>query len=184
MRQAVGQSSTISIITQYVPVEYLIYVVFSVIALVIFLFVMLVMYKFRSGRGSSAEVGLAFDDISRLKEKGLLTEEELKKVRAAMARRLTDQLKTKATAAKPETLLFDPEVMALEEKARAKEQARANTPPLDATQAPLPPAAPQQAQPEVPLPPDIEALVAKGLITQEELEAIRRRAAARGRAGN
>jgi hypothetical protein len=179
----VGQSSAISIITQYVPVEYLVYVVFSVVALIIFLFVMLVMYKLRSGRESSAQVGLAFDDISRLKEKGLLTEEELKQVRAAMARRLTDQLKTKAPAAKPETLLFDPEVMALEEKARAKEQAKADIPPLDAPQPPSPPAPSPGEEPEVPLPPEIEALAAKGLITQEELETIRKRAAARGRAG-
>lgn len=174
------QSSTLSVITQYVPAEYLVYVVISVVALVIFLLVMLFMYKLRMGRGSAADISLSFDDVSRLKEKGLLTEEEMKRVRAAMARRLAEQLKPRQTTAKPEALLYDPEVMALEEKARAK-QAQMSDPATPSPQPSGSQAAPADSPAKAQLPSDIEALVQQGLITPEELATIRKRAAERGR---
>jgi hypothetical protein len=172
----VDQTSAFGIITQFVPAEYLIYVAVSVAALIFFLFLMLVMYKLRSGRATAPDLTLSFDDVSSLKEKGLLTEEEMKRVRAAMARQVAGRLSAKRPTTKPETLLYDPEVIALEEKARAKQS---QMPADEHHGAEQPQKQPEPPADEVPLPPGIETLAEQGLITPEELAAIRKRAAER-----
>ncbi len=95
------------------------------------LFIIFVLVKRKLGGGSEKfepVIGMTISDVGTLKQKGLLTEEESRAVRAAMARQLTKQLETKSKPARgggAEALLADPEIRRLEALAQERAAAKA-----------------------------------------------------------
>jgi len=221
---------------------YLIAAVGLLVLIVAFYIFIIVFKKMRRVNRTDMMAGVTYLDVSGMGKQGLLTPEEMAKVRLAMSRQLSrqQQAATKAPVAGEFGLLADPEVQRLEALAQAK--ARGEAPlelkvmttksfaiePRAETReqivsdaaadsqgqraiAPTPTAEPMASAPsapepfpafidpipanwqspaetaaraeeaEVQLPPDIETLVANGLITPEELEVIKQRIRARGK---
>lgn len=107
-----------------------------------------------------------FADLSNLEKRGLLTPEEAKKVRDALVRQTMQRANSPRTSLKgDEALLFDEEVRRLEALAQAKRAQK--------EKGEVPAAKPSE-QEEIPA--ELQAAVAKGLLSQEEALAIARRA--------
>jgi hypothetical protein len=194
-------SSTMSSLKEvgFDPV-YLYYMAGAGILLVVFYIVLVVVSRNKSSKADRSLSGLASIDISGMKSKGLLTEEELAKVRQAMSRQVTRQLNT--ASAKPQPglkadllLLADPDVQRLEALADAKQQVaekppmRQNPPsqssraPTTDSFAPVDPVLPVRGlDSDVVLPPDVQSMADMGLISPEEVENIKQRIKAKKQA--
>jgi hypothetical protein len=166
--------------------RYLIYVVAAFLAIFLLLIITIMMRKVRGVRKADVVFGMSIDDVGNLKSKGLLTEEESKAVRHALARQLSKQYNLTGTAPKPGDLLADPEVLRLQAEAeeRRKAAARAQVAGISSQETKTPvPTAPASAtaavasdDEDVQLPPDVLTMAELGLITKEELENIKARA--------
>jgi hypothetical protein len=178
---------------------YLYYAAGAGVLLVGFYIVLVVVSKNKSSKADRTLSGLASIDISGMKSKGLLTEEELAKVRQAMSRQVTRQLNT--ASAKPQPglkadmlLLTDPDVQRLEALADAKQQVAEkpilSNPPPQGSRAPAndpfapvePVLSPGGPEPDVILPPDVQSMADMGLISPEEVENIKQRIKAKKQA--
>lgn len=203
--------------------DYLMYALMAAAALVFFIVVSLILRKLSLGKSSDPSAGLTYLDVTGLKKRGMLTDEEAARVRAAMSRQVE---KLRSDAEKPQIpgevgLLTDPEVRRLEALAEARARA-AQTDPRQALQnwpagsqddsgypavnsgEERPVFSPRRDRPvpanspglpgleeiglaemravnlppeddDVALPPDVLKMVELGLITPEELAAIRER---------
>ena len=153
----------------------------ALVALVIVLLVVVVIGTIvtRSKRSNQLDnvLGMSIEDISDMRNKGLLTPEETAKVRAAMARQMARSFSQKPSF---NNLTSDPEILRLEELARQKREAReAGGKPLFDEQESAPTHLSDTTQPppanDVQLPPDVVSMADLGLITPEELERIKDR---------
>lgn len=175
---ALGQGE-LSVIREIVDVRYILYSIGSVALLIVAILVLLVIKKLKLRRETDAmESAVAFGDLSGLKSKGLMTDEELKKVRAAMAKQVISKLDSAPTGKAPalgaaSLLMADPDVQRLEELARQK----GLNPDLAEE-----PGGTEEAGiaggsgAEDDIPPQVMDLFKQGLITEEELQKIRERA--------
>ena len=165
----------------------MIYPVAVAAILVVFIIVVSLMRKLQRRSSGSGEVGMSLDDVSTLKERGLLTEEESRRVRAALSRQVARQVLTSKTSGGVGSLLADPEVRRLEALAAEKAARKQSDEPDDEPSPGPAPAAPLPVSgaardiasgglPEPALPPDVLTMVEMGLITAEELEIIKSRA--------
>ncbi|MEI7633946.1 MAG: hypothetical protein WCK47_06665 [bacterium] len=183
----------------------LLYAVGGVIGiLLLLLIVFMLVRRALSGRITDMELGMTLPDISKLKQKGLLTEEESLRLRESIARRTMERAMNPPTPAKTggaSSLLVDPEVRRLEALAMVKmmESPPSAMEPRDSpaedmarrkaaekktfhepaahlsvgheAQAAMPHG--EDAEPE--LPPDIQSMAEMGLITEEELQQMKKR---------
>ena len=173
--------------------RYFLYFLGAFLAIFLLLIITVIMRKVRGVRRAEMVFGMTIDDVGSLKQKGLLTEEESKAVRQALARQFARQQQVQMSGAKPTDLLADPEILRLQQLAeeRRKNAATARVaPPMETvtqreTPEPILEAAAAETtlppEDDVELPPDILTMAEMGLITAEELENIKERTRARKR---
>lgn len=120
------------------------YLGIAVFALFLLILSLLIYVKIRGARASRMEMGMTLSDVSSMQKKGLLTEEESKRVRQALSRQLSKQLEAKPAAGGGiGSLLNDPEVKRLQ----AIAQARTAQPSPDRDPLAIPNPAPQRVRP-------------------------------------
>jgi hypothetical protein len=100
-----------------------------VIILIIFFIAVAIMKKARGKNRSDMMAGITYLDVTGMNKQGLLTPEEMARVRAAMSRQLERQrggpaIKAPASLAGELALMADPEVQQLEALAEQKAKAR------------------------------------------------------------
>lgn len=163
---------------------YAVYAIVALVAIFLFLLLLLVFRRARFGRAGESGIGMTLDDVGTLQQKGLLTPEEMKRVREALSRQVVKQYSVQqGPKSGANALLHDPEVRRLEvladAKAREKERmlAARQEPPVpqftlktEASDALIP-----EPNGDVELPPDVLTMVQLGLITADELERIKER---------
>jgi hypothetical protein len=167
-------------------------------AIIIVLILAVIIYKRISGRRRDNLYDSTGLDLMRLRNKGLLTPEEMEKVSRSIARRLEEKEAERRKAAArptPEALLLDPEVRRLQALAEAKEAE-------DRRSAPAPVAAERRVQEgqqagsasiqaedrqtaavtpdneglaDIELPLEVQQLADAGVLTPEEIDNVKRR---------
>lgn len=165
------------------------------VAVFLLLILVIILRKVRGVRRADMVFGMTIDDVGNLKQKGLLTEEESKAVKQALARQFARQHQIQTAGQKPADLLADPEIIRLQQQAEERRRATVDQlaaaanrqqtdapPPAPQTQASPAPASAEDEEGDVQLPPDVLTMAELGLITAEELESIKRRTRERKRA--
>lgn len=142
-------------------------IAFSVAGIVIM--VMLLMLFRRLGNRRKSDMEDSGLNLMSMKQKNLLTPEEMRMVSAAIARRMAEKetRKTSNTPLTTATLLHDPEVLRLQQEALAKRDREKNQPadpPTDTTN-----------DDDVELPPEVQQLADAGILTEEEIANVKRR---------
>lgn len=160
---AVGQSWTSETVSApgggSYPHIMLIVSLLGVLLLLIFAFLL----RRAAGRSNlDSSIGMGIGDLKSIEKKGLLTQEEMQRVRQAMARQMTKKLEnSKKSAGGLAALMADPEIIRLQEIAEAKRAGFSDA--SSQTPASLePPAAPDPVEEHflsggMPAIPDIEA---------------------------
>jgi hypothetical protein len=113
------------------------YFLTAVGGLVLFLLIILFLFLRRRFTGDKTEnmVSMTISDVGTLQKKGLLTDEESKAVRAALARQFTKQLESSnRQKAGLNSLLLDPEIRRLEAIAQEKAAKRELPPDVGANE--------------------------------------------------
>lgn len=171
---------------------------FSGAGIVVLILALVIFRKFakRRGRNLADDSGL---NLMSMKQKNLLTPEEMRMVSQAIARRMAekDTKKRSETPLTTSTLLYDPEVVRLQEEAMAKRQQEQEQAPVGAgTDGTVERVRPEDfsvvgqvasdgdegmaGSEEIPLPPEVQQLADAGILTEEEIENVRQRLRARG----
>ncbi len=172
---------------------------FSGAGIVVLILALVIFRKFSKRRGSNLadDSGL---NLMAMKQKNLLTPEEMKMVSQAIARRMAEKetQKRAQNSLTTSTLLYDPEVVRLQEEAMAKRQQDAQETAVKAGSDGLAERADadEVSEPEtdvlsggndgmteaedVALPPEVQQLADAGILTEEEIENVRRRLRTRG----
>lgn len=106
------------------PMEsrYVLYFLGAFIVIFFLLVITIISRKLRGARKADFNFGMSMEDVGDLKRKGLLTDEESRAVRQALARQFTKQFDQKPKLT-PDMLLADPDVLKLREQAEQKRQA-------------------------------------------------------------
>lgn len=170
---------------------------FSGAGIVVLILALVIFRKLSKRRGSNLtdDTGL---NLMALKQKNLLTPEEMRMVSQAIARRMAEK-ETQNKMQAPlttSTLLYDPEVVRLQEEAMAKRQQAEQEASLKTTaEEPGEQAGAVDSlgvsqttlsedggstEKELPLPPEVQQLADAGILTEEEIENVRQRLRARG----
>ncbi|MGI8905576.1 MAG: FeoB-associated Cys-rich membrane protein [Candidatus Sumerlaeaceae bacterium] len=117
--KAQGASATLNALSEIgLNVKFLIPTVGLIVLLILFFIIAKVVRKSRSGHGDIM-AGISYLDVTGMKKQGLLTEEEMANIRAAMSRQVDRQRAGPAIKAPPSlagelALMADPEVQRLE----------------------------------------------------------------------
>jgi hypothetical protein len=147
---------------------------FAFLALSFVSFIIVFLWRLRSG--NEKVIGLAPMDLS--KSSIGLTPEELRRIRQAQARHLEKMTQNAGPKPRPDHLIYDPEVLKLADVAAAKRQEEAMAS-QDIPNQPNRSSADPENQNMDPLPSDVLKMAELGLISPEELEAIRKRVLAK-----
>jgi hypothetical protein len=140
-------------------------VIIAIIALIGFMVGGLV-FRWVQRRQSARSTSFDFGDLTQLQKRGLLTPEEMRKVRNALIRQATQNAKHQAKPLKgAEALLHDKEIKRLEALAEAKRMERQ-----------LEQGSTDSAASADEIPPELRTAVESGLLSREEARAIAARA--------
>lgn len=93
----------------------------SLLALLLLLIFAFLLRRVAGRSNLDSSIGMGIGDLKSIEKKGLLTQEEVQRVRQAMARQMTKKLEnSKKSAGGLAALMADPEIIRLQEMAEAK----------------------------------------------------------------
>lgn len=113
------------------------FMVLGLVGVLVVLIMIMILRKAIPSRKSDDVLGMSVTDVGSMQKKGLLTEEETKQVRMALARQMTRKLEVKGAKPTVASLASDPEILRLQALAEAKRRGEPS-PELPATQSPAP----------------------------------------------